>query len=109
MKWFEKPEVLDYIVSAYQGTDAGKRQFVWEDEAGDVVIGNARAFTDHVSRKFELGLESTSWSGLHEVMRMLGEVVHPYSPRVRTKGGKFKNQEPEVRVLSRTRSSRSGS
>lgn len=99
MKWYEKPEVLSYIIDCYQGVDGGKRQFIWETPEGDVVIGNVRAFTDHVSEKFSLGLTSTEWSAVHEAMRMLGEVVHGYSPRTQVRGGKFKNQEPEVRVL----------
>lgn len=101
MKWFEKPEVLDYIIECYQGTDGLKRQFVWEDDQGDVVIGNTRAFTDHVSVKFGLSRTSTSWSAMHEALRMLGEVVHPIGPRVHKRGLRFHNQEPEVRVIKR--------
>ena len=101
MRWYEKTEVLDYVVSCYAGTEGTKRQFIWEDAAGDVVIGNARAFVDHLSEKFGLGLTNKAWSGLHEAMRALGEVAHAYSPRTRVRGGKFRNQEPEVRVIKR--------
>lgn len=101
MRWYEKPEVLDYIVASYAGVEDGKRQFVWEELSGDIVIGNARAFTDHVSAKFGLDLEPTSWSGVHEAMRLLGEVARAYSPRANLRGTRFKNQEPEVRVIKR--------
>lgn len=105
MRWFEKPEVLDYIINSYAGIDVvngkSKRQFLWEDENGDTVIGNTRAFTDHLSKKFTLGLTSTEWASLHEAMRALGEVAHVYSPRVNKPGNKFKNQEPEVHVIRR--------
>jgi hypothetical protein len=56
MRWFEKPEILDYIVEAYQGLDGRKRQFLWEETNGDLVIGNSRAFADHLSEKFGLQL-----------------------------------------------------
>jgi hypothetical protein len=88
MRWYEKPEVLDYMIECYAGTEGRKRQFIWETAAGDVVIGNARAFSDHVSDKFGLHLAHTSWSGLHEAMRMLGEVAVNYSPRAHERGGK---------------------
>lgn len=103
MRWFEKPEVLSYIIDSYQGTDErGKRQFVWEDPAsGDVMIGNSRAFTDHLSEKFGLRLTATSWSGLHEAMRMLGEIAKTYSARSAKRGQRFRNQPPEARVLIR--------
>ena len=103
MRWFERPEVLSYIIDAYQGMDGAKRQWAWEEENGDVVIGNARAFADHLSQRFHLELTDTAWSGLHEAMRMLGEVAKAYSPRARSRGGKFRNQQPEVRVITRRR------
>lgn len=105
MRWFEKPEVLSYIVECYAGVETiGRRrvrQFVWEDADRNVVIGNPRAFVDHLSDKFELDLSTTSWSGLHEALRAMGEVAKAYSPRARERGGKFRNQELEVRVLKR--------
>jgi hypothetical protein len=107
MRWYEKPGVLDYVIECYAGTDKNerghqKRQFIWEDlRSKDVVIGNSRAFTDHVSEKFNLGLTSTDWSALHEAMRMLGEVVHQKAPRTQVRGKKFHNQQPEVRVIRR--------
>lgn len=101
MKWFEKSEVLSYIIECYAGVDGRKRQFIWEEPDGTIVIGNSRAFTDHVSVKFSLEKTPTAWSGIHSALRELGEVVGPYSPRTHERGGKFKNQEPEVRVLKR--------
>jgi hypothetical protein len=102
-RWYERPAVLDYIVEAYQGTEEhGKRQFVWEDPAtGDVLIGNSRAFTDHLAARFGLDLTATSWSGLHEAMRMLGEVAKPYTARSAHRGQRFHNQAPEARVIRR--------
>jgi hypothetical protein len=102
MRWYEKPEVLDYIVNSYAGVDHGKRQFIWEDlETKDLLIGNSRAFTDHLSNKFNLDLTSTGWSAVHEALRMLGEVTHEYAPRVNKRGAKFKNQQPETHILKR--------
>ena len=99
MQWFERPEVLDYLVRSYAGLDKGKRQFIWEDENGDVVIGNTRAFTDHLSRQFQIPLTSTSWSKVHEALRELGEVAREYTPRSNSLGKHFVNQEPIVRVI----------
>ena len=101
MKWAEKPEVLSYIVDCYQGVDGKKRQFIWEADNGDIVIGNARAFTDHVSTKFNLGKTATSWVEVHHVLRALGEIAQIHRPRTTIRGGKFRNQEPEVRILRR--------
>lgn len=101
MKWWERPEIVDYIIDCYEGTDGSKRQFMWEEPNGDIVIGNSRAFTDHLSQKFKLEIANTSWSGTHMALRSLGEKVHPYSPRVNKHGAKFHNQLPEVRVVKR--------
>lgn len=101
MKWTEKPPVLSYIIDCYAGVDGKKRQFIWEEKNGDVVIGNTRAFTDHIAERFSLKLTKTDWSAVHEVLRALGEVVHPYTPRAHVRGGRFKNQEPEIHILHR--------
>lgn len=102
MKWFEKPEVLDYIITSYAGVDKGKRQFVWEEPGTkNILIGNSRAFTDHLALKFNLPLTSTGWASVHAALRMLGEVTHEYTKRVNIKGGKFKNQQPETHILKR--------
>lgn len=103
MKWTERPDVLSYIVDCYAGTEKArgtrKRQFIWEDEDGDIVIGNSRAFTDHVSHRFSIPLTSTSWAAIHNTLHALGEVVHEMKPRSGVRGGRFKNQEPETRVI----------
>jgi hypothetical protein len=98
MKWFEHKDVLSYIIDSYAGVDGRKRQFIWE-EKGEILIGNSRAFTDHLNEKFDLHRTNTSWVALHAVLRALGEVVNGYTPRSHVRGGKFKNQEPEVHVL----------
>jgi len=101
MKWFEQKEVLSYIIDSYAGVDGYKRQFIWEEKSGDVVIGNTRAFTDHLSERFDLHKTSKAWTDVHTALRALGEIVHPYTPRTRVLGKRFKNQEPEVRILRR--------
>jgi len=101
MRWFEQPAVLSYIIDCYAGVEGVKRQFIWEEPNGDVVIGNTRAFTDHVSARFSLGRTSTSWTDIHEVLRALGEIVHLKAPRARILGKKFHNQEPEIRILKK--------
>ena len=101
MKWVERPDILSYIIDCYAGVDGNKRQFIWEEVSGDVVIGNARAFTDHVSERFGLGKANTAWTNVHEALRALGEVVHLKAPRARVLGGKFRNQEPETRIIKK--------
>lgn len=113
-RWYEREDVLAYIIDSYAGVGASphgnpRREFMWEDPAtGDVLLGNARAFADHVSERFALGLRSTAWSGLHEVLRRLGEAVGTYTPRARVRGGRFTNQEPDVRVVRRKGWTRKG-
>lgn len=101
MRWFERSDVLGYIVNCYQGTEGRKRQFVWEEPNGDIVIGNTRAFGDHLNTRFNLELTPTSWMAIHEALRAMGEVLHEYSPRTHVRGQRFKNQVPEVRILKR--------
>lgn len=101
MRWYEKPEVLSYIVSAYAGVDKGKRQFIWEDADGNVLIGNTRAFTDHLAVRFNLSRTETSWTAIHELMRALGEVARTYTARSQKLGKKFVNQLPVTRVIKR--------
>jgi len=101
MRWFEQPKVLSYLIDSYSGIDHGKRQFIWEEPNGDIVIGNSRAFTDHVSIRFNLGKTNTAWAGIHEALRALGEIVHLKQPRARILGKKFHNQEPEIRIIKR--------
>jgi len=101
MRWYERPEVLDYIINCYAGMEGNKRQFLWELPSGDVVIGNSRAFTDHISEKFSMKRTATSWASVHEVLRAVGEVAHSYTPRCHMKGGKFVNQLPDMKVIRR--------
>jgi len=101
VKWFEQKDVLSCIVDAYAGFDGKKRQFIWEEACGDIVIGNTRAFTDFLSERFGLEKSNKAWTDVHHALRELGEVVHTYSPRVHVRGKKFLNQEPEVRVIRR--------
>jgi len=105
MKWYERADVLDHIVQSYAGVDnvdgRQQRQFIWDEPNGDLVIGNTRAFTDHLSAKFELRLTTTEWSGVHAALRAMGEVARVLSPRVNIRGTKFKNQEPKTHVIRR--------
>lgn len=103
-RWFERADVVDYVIDCYAGVDGPRkrRAFVWE-EGGDVLTGNSRAFCDHLARRFEMPECATRWACVHELLRSLGEVAHAYGPRVRVRGQKFKNQEPEIRVLRRGR------
>jgi hypothetical protein len=105
LHWVEKPEILSYIIDCYAGVEGSgghrKRQFIWEEQNGDIVIGNARAFTDHVRERFGLRATPTSWAAVHKVLHDLGEVASPYSPRTHIRGGRFRNQEPEVRILKK--------
>jgi hypothetical protein len=100
MKWYERPEILSYIIDCYAGVDGKKRQFIWEED-GDILIGNSRAFTDHVSQRFHLSKTATAWSSVHEALRALGEVVVYHRPRCRELGGRFHNQLPEKHVIKR--------
>lgn len=107
MKWFERPAVLDYIINCYAGVETvggtgfTKRQFIWEDEEHNIVVGNSRAFSDHVSKKFDLGLSDTTWCSLNKMLHAMGEVARATAPKVNKLGGKFKNLEPEVRIIKR--------
>jgi len=101
MRWFEKPEVLDYIVNAYQGMDGRKRQFIWEEPNGDILIGNSRAFADHLSERFGLQLTDKAWMAVHDCLRMLGEIAQVHKPHGEPKGRRFHNQEPEFRILKK--------
>jgi hypothetical protein len=110
MRWFERPDILSYIIECYAGTDEGhqggaRRQFIWEQPNGDMVIGNPRAFTDHVAEKFGIQLTPTSWSAVHAALRELGEVARENAPH-RPKEGRqrFHNQQPEIRILKKGRS-----
>lgn len=107
-RWVEKPEILSYIIDCYQGVEkdngARKRQFIWETSEGNIVIGNSRAFYIHITEKFGMATQATSWSEIHTVLHELGEIVNEYSPRVNKKGGKFKNQVPETRIIKRKES-----
>lgn len=103
MRWVERPDILTYLVECYAGVEGKKRQFIWEDVDGNIVIGNSRAFTDHMAWKFHLKKTSTSWVAVHSVLRELGEVVQEHAPRTHFPGKKFRNQEPEIRILKRKR------
>ena len=102
MKWFERDAVVDYIIDCYAGVEQGgghvKRRFIWEQE-GDVVLGNARAFGDHLSEKFELGSSKTLWMGVHKALRSLGELAQCQGHKEKHLGRRFVNQEPEVHIL----------
>lgn len=98
MRWYERPEILAYLVNSYAGLEGRKRQFIWEQD-GNIVIGNSRAFADHLSQKFGLNLSDRAWMAVHEALRALGEVVELHSKHVRGQGKKFRNQQPEVRVI----------
>jgi len=107
MKWFEQKEVLSYIVDCYAGAEpdrsqrAVKRQFIWEEPNGDLVIGNTRAFGDHLTAKFGLHSTPTAWMGVHEALRAMGEVLFERAPNAHHPGKKFKNQQPEIRIIKR--------
>jgi hypothetical protein len=107
MRWFEKPEILSYIIESYAGcdetrTNRPKRQFIWEDADGNIVLGNGRAFGDHLTEKFGLSADdgATRWIAVHQALRELGEVVGSTELRgPRQHVHKGKNQEPEIRIL----------
>ena len=108
MKWFERSDIVSYIVECYVGTDTNAsgqqvRQFVWEDEDGNIVIGNPRAFGEHVQRHFDLPERSTRWMDIHQALRAMGEVLFEKRHDVVTRqpGKRFRNQDPEVRILRR--------
>src|SRR5262245_1109599 len=101
VRWYEKSEIVDYVIECYAGVDAGRRQFIWEEPNGDIVIGNARAFTDHVGEKFGVAVTPTAWMRVHDVLRALGEIVHAAKHDGSRVGKKFKNQEPHSHVLRR--------
>lgn len=92
-------DIVAYVCDCYAGVEGRKRQFIWVDEKKDVVIGNCRAFGDHVAVKFGLDANPTFWMHIHALLRALGEVVQVHAAHSRKRGKKFKNQEPEVRVL----------
>ncbi len=102
-RWFEQPEILDYIIEAYAGTVCDgryiKRQFIWEQPNGDTVIGNTRAFADHLSAKFNLAATPTRWCDLHKLLRSLGESIREQKVRTVKRNGRFHNEEPEIRLL----------
>ena len=99
MRWFERSETLDYIVASYAGVEAGKRQFIWEQPNGDIVLGNTRAFADHAEAHFKLPAAPSRWTEVHKVLRELGETIKEIKRHPRNHGRPFHNQEPEVRVL----------
>lgn len=103
MRWFEKYGVLDYVVECYAGVEGSRRQFIWEQECGDIVIGNTRAFYDHLATKFDLSKKAHAWMELHVMLHELGEVVRQHQAHRLTgeKIGKFRNQEPKWRVIKR--------
>lgn len=101
MKWFEQSDVLSHIIESYAGVDGNKRQFIWEDLSGDLLIGNSRAFSIHLSEKFGIRNTPTGWMGVHEALRAMGEIVSIHSAKTKHPGKKFKNQEPEARILRR--------
>ena len=107
MRWAEKSEILSYIIDAYQGTEraesngAQKRQFLWEEADGSLVIGNTRAFTDHVRHKFGLPANDRAWYGVHDALQAVGEVIIHRSAHRNHNVTKTRNQEPEVRIIRR--------
>jgi hypothetical protein len=107
VRWFDRSEILDAIITSYAGVENGKRQFIWESENGDVVLGNARAFSDHLEARFGLPKRPGRWTAVHRVLHELGEAVKSINAHPGKKGQHFRNQEPEMRVLRRKRERRS--
>lgn len=101
MRWYQRDDVVDYVCKCYAGVDQGRRQFIWEDENGDVLIGNTRAFTEHCGAKFGVEVTKTAWMRIHDLLRALGEVVHVVQHDGSRAGQKFRNQEPKSHVLRR--------
>lgn len=106
MKWYEEPKLLSYLIDCYVGTERSesgkeKRQFIWDAENGDLVIGNSKAFTDHLRKKFGLHESKGAWVGIHEVLRALGEVVQIHSQKKEIQGTRFKYPLPEIRILKK--------
>lgn len=100
------PQVVDYIIDCYQGTEGtgrkAKRQFMWERANGDVVIGNTRAFTDHLAEKFKIEANRYTYGQVHKLLSRLGERIKPKETRHKTGEQTGRGpQEPEVRVVGR--------
>jgi hypothetical protein len=106
VRWFDQSDVLSHLIESYAGVENGKRQFIWEQPNGDVVLGNARAFADHLEERFGLPSSPGRWTQLHMALRELGEAVKSIQYHGTRRGQHFKNQEPELRVIRRTQERR---
>lgn len=106
MGWARRPEILNYIIDAYAGTEPcadsarSRRVFIWQ-EGTEIKMGNTEAFLAHLQAKFGLILTASATSTIHSLLRELGEVAQahkPHGPRIGA-GGKFKQPEPESWVV----------
>lgn len=106
MGWARRPEILDYIIEAYAGTEPlpdstrSRRVFIWQ-EGAEIKMGNTEAFLAHLQARFNLILTASATSTIHSLLRELGEVAQahkPHGPRIGA-GGKFKQPEPESWVV----------
>lgn len=107
MGWARRPEILDYIIEAYAGTEPlpdianrSRRVFIWQ-EGEEILMGNTEAFLDHLRKKFNLILTASATSTIHSLLRELGESVQSHKqhgPKI-GEGGKFKQPEPESWVV----------
>lgn len=105
-----RDDVLGYIINSYEGiepvpsnTKVMRRVFLWEDE-GDVKMGNTEAFVLHLGQKFERKTNPCDATGVHEILRDLGELIHPHrkhdSPRPDgPAAGRFKQPVPDEWVV----------
>lgn len=100
MTWIMRNDVVDYILESYQPDKQGrKRQFIWETSDGDIVIGNTRAFADHLYARYQKAPNKTGWMEVHRVLRACGDQLFQKHPRSSPRHKPFINQEPDFRVL----------
>lgn len=103
-KTLSRTEIVDLIIDAYQGTNTkGAREFMWEREDGNVVIGNTRAFADFLGRKFGVAVTPESAHSIHSILRRLGEVTKPYEKRGGHTASQYRTPEPQERIVQRGR------
>ena len=77
---WSRPDVLDYILDSYAGTEAGergqiRRMFLWEDAHREVWIGNSSAFAEHVAERFGFPLRPYDYVLINKILLDVGERI----------------------------------
>jgi len=82
--WMIRDDVLGYIINSYQGIEpvpsnprVMRRVFLWEEES-EIKMGNTEAFVLHLGKKFGQKTLSCDASEVHQILRDLGELIHPH-------------------------------